>query len=125
MLYGADRAIDEQAETASEMRERLKRKDNMNTIDDVDYMVSINQALLQEDDGNGNDGNYGNRTGDDIHNVNSFPFDSSPFSLDRCSQWADVSSKKAKEKAKIDEVKILRDGLKSVADVTEALTRKY
>ena len=42
MLYGADRVIDELAEIAYEMKEKLRREDNMNTIDDIDYMVSIN-----------------------------------------------------------------------------------
>ena len=120
MLYGADKVTGEQAETASEMRERLRREGNMNTIDDIDYMVSINQASIHENNGNGNDGNYGDRTSDDIHNVNSFSFDSSPFSSDTCSQRSDVSSKKAK----INEVEFLRDGLKSV-DAIEVSTRKY
>ncbi|KAG1355351.1 hypothetical protein COCNU_07G014630 [Cocos nucifera] len=61
------------------MKKNLRREGNINTIDDKDYMVSINQVSIHEDDGN----------------------------------------------AKIDEIEILRDGLKSVADAIEASTRKY
>ena len=70
----------EQAEITSEIRESLRREGNINTIDDIDYMVLINQASIHEDN-NDNDRNYGDRTSDDIHNVNSSPLNLLPFHL--------------------------------------------